>query len=53
MLSGDGALSPAAPTAAGTADCGLRRLPVESGAPAGTRGPLLTSVPRVPAGAPL
>lgn len=41
LFIGEGIVSPAVLNADGTADCGLGRLPVQSGAPAGTRGTLL------------
>lgn len=41
LFIGEGIVFPAALNADGTADCGLGRLPVQSGAPAGTRGTLL------------
>ncbi|HGM0655466.1 TPA: heme ABC transporter ATP-binding protein FbpC, partial [Neisseria gonorrhoeae] len=41
LFIGEGIVFPAALNADGTADCRLGRLPVQSGAPAGTRGTLL------------
>ncbi|HEZ5589179.1 TPA: heme ABC transporter ATP-binding protein FbpC [Neisseria meningitidis] len=41
LFIGEGIVFPAALNADGTADCGLGRLPVQSAAPAGTRGTLL------------